>query len=198
MATLKIAYSKKRDFDLWQDFKSGDRDAFDHIFYLHIDQLISYGKKITANDALIDDCIQEMFLDLWLKKERLGDTDAIKFYLLKTLRRRILVYLKKETRNDSLNTEKALDYTQDFKAILENPMTLEEKANLQEVFEKLTPAQKEVIYLKFYNNLSFDEISDVLGLKKKVLYNSLSKAMLIFRKHLKQTVLVLLAFAPFI
>lgn len=198
MASLEVAYSKKRDTDLWLDFISGDRDAFDHIFYLHIDQLINYGKKITSNDALIDDCIQEMFLDLWLKRERLGETNSIKYYLFKTLRRRILLAVKKESKNECFDNEEMLNYSFDFKANLESKLSLEETSDLNQVFQVLSPIQKEVIYLKFYNGLSFDEISESLNVTKKVLYNSLSKAMLTFRKHLKQAVLVLMSLVHFV
>lgn len=198
MATLKIAYSKKRDIDLWLDFKSGDRDAFDQIFYLYVNQLISYGKKVTTNDALIDDCIQEMFLDLWLKRERLGEAHSIKFYLLKTLRRRILVTIKKEAKSESFDNEEMVNYASDFKASLESRLSLDDTGDLNQVFEKLTPMQKEVIYLKFYNDLSFDEISESLDIKKKALYNCLSKAMITFRTHLKKAVLILISLIHFI
>lgn len=198
MATIKIAYSKKRDSDLWLDFKGGDRNALDEIFYQNINRLLSYGKRITSNDALIDDCIQEMFLDLWIKRDRLGDTQSIKYYLLKTLRRRILLALKKESKSQCIDNDHWIDNTADFKGNLESNLSLETETDLNRVFQTLTPTQKEVIYLKFYNNLSFDEISLSLDLTKKVLYNCLSKAMMTFRREMKDTVLILTSLLYFI
>lgn len=56
---------------------------------------------------------------------------------------------------------------------------------LTHVFQKLSSRQKEIIYLKFYNDLSYDEIAQLLDLEKKAVYNAVSKAMVVLRKGIK-------------
>lgn len=178
---LNISYSVKRDSDIWQDLKAGSRSALDQIYYAHVPALMAYGRQITANSALVDDCIQELFVDLWVKRERLGNTSSIRFYLFKSLKRRVFRCLQKEEKSKcfcdlgDLFSENPVFHTSGINT--SGDSDLETHKKLMDLVENLSPLQKEIIFLKFFNDLSFDEISEVLDLSKKQLYNALSKAM---------------------
>lgn len=88
---------------LWQAFKQGDRVAFERIYEQHIQPLINYGYKITTDRNLIQDCIQDLFVELWESRERLTNTDSVRFYLLKALRNKLIRHLQ-ATPTDSLDT----------------------------------------------------------------------------------------------
>ena len=66
---LYIAYSVRRDQDLWQDLGAGDRNALDYIYYSQVPTLLSYGRHLTPDSTLVDDCIQDLFVDLWIKRD---------------------------------------------------------------------------------------------------------------------------------
>ncbi|MEO6583305.1 MAG: sigma factor, partial [Ferruginibacter sp.] len=53
------------DVALWEQFRNGDTESFVTIFKKYYSDLFNYGRKITTDDAIIEDCIQELFMDLW-------------------------------------------------------------------------------------------------------------------------------------
>lgn len=191
---LNIAYSIRRDEDLWDDLRSGDRKALDHIYYSQVAALMSYGKLITPNSALVDDCIQDIFIDIWVKRERLGATSSIRFYLMKALKRRLFRRLKQERKSKCFS-----DFADGFEKLGEqvhaDAVDQQSHKSLIKSLNTLSPTQREIVYLKYYNNLSLEEISDILDLNRKQTYNALSKAMLKLRSILQ--LLALLSFLHF-
>lgn len=182
---LKISYSVKNDVDLWLDFKGGDKNALDQIYNDHVPYLISYGNKFTSNNSLVDDCIQDLFVDLWVKRARLSSTDHIRYYLLKGLKRRIIRNLGKPDRDKCFS-----DFSEMFlesNSFVEDSEPAEESPKvsvLQNALNKLSMAQREIIYLKYYAGLKIVDISELMNLNKKQVYNALSKAMITLKKHL--------------
>ncbi len=171
------------DADLWSNFKQGSKHALDTIYYHHISSLLAYGKQFSKNDALIDDCVQELFIDLWSKRDRLGYTNHIRYYLLKSLKRRIFRSLKKLDKQRFFDDIPSV-LTQKFFVSSNDDVTQDDKLRkkLFKSLKKLSKLQREVLYLKYYNELSCDEIAVVTDSGKKKVYNALSKAMITLRK----------------
>src|SRR6186713_841419 len=71
------------DAVVWAALQQGHRKALDYIFEKHTRLLYAYGARITGDVLLVEDCIQDIFVELWNRHERLSATDNIKFYLLK-------------------------------------------------------------------------------------------------------------------
>ncbi len=59
------------------------------LYKSHIEILYRYGHKLTTDTQLVEDSIQDMFIELWNSRKRLSDTDSIKYYLFRILRRKI-------------------------------------------------------------------------------------------------------------
>ncbi|UCS95438.1 sigma-70 family RNA polymerase sigma factor [Echinicola marina] len=189
MPLIKVSYCQKEDHQLWIDMKSGDRLAFDHIFNVHVGHLQSYGQSFTSDEHIIDDCLQEVFCRIWQKRTQLKVTDNIRYYLMAAFRKELLKTLKRNTKRYSLIGRLLPDSSIDFNAKLETSFMEEDSRQeqmkiLNQCFKKLSSRQKEIVYLKYYNGLSFDEVSQILGLTKKSVYNALSKAMMILRKNM--------------
>ena len=78
------------DLALWQQLKAGKKDALQKIYQGHIKMLLQYGKKISRDEQLVEDCTQDLFVELWKKRESIGQTDAIGKYLVVSLKRKII------------------------------------------------------------------------------------------------------------
>jgi len=189
------------DNTLWELFKSGDRDAFSRIYQNQIQSLFSYGTKICANTQVVEDCIQELFIYLWHNKENLGATDNIKYYLFKSLRRRVHQELEAGNRKDKLSTgfayeQPTADTSPEYSLIAAN-LEEEQRERMQQALLALTKRQQEAIYLRFYDNLSFQEIADIMGLQIKATYNLISKAIEELREHVQVLTLSLFLLMSF-
>ena len=86
------------DQALWQAFRLGDENAYATLYRSYVKVLFAYGKKLVADEATVEDLVQDLFIDLWQSRERLSDVDSPKFYLFASLRRRIHKNLSPENR----------------------------------------------------------------------------------------------------
>lgn len=179
------------DKDIWLAFKQGSRRALDYIFEKYVRLLYAYGGKISKDQALVEDCIQDLFIELWTKRENLSETDNIKFYLMKSLRRKIV---RKITEDHRIQTEplQGDDYTVDLEFsvefhIIQEQSSLEQREQLTKALKQLSKRQREAIYLKFYEKLRYEEIAEMMNLSVKSTYNLIGKAIDTLRKIIKIT-----------
>ena len=184
------------DTQLWDAFRTGDRLAFETIYDRYVQVLYSYGYKLSADGPLVQDLIQDLFIDIWNSRERLGPTDSIKFYLFRSLRRKLARAAQKAGQYDPLDDGQA-DYfglsLDPESELIEDQSAVVRKAQLERALGQLTRRQKEAIYLRFYQGLSYEEVADVMALEMKSTYNLVSRTLEILRVHLKKTSLTALA-----
>ena len=55
---------------VWESFKLGDKEAFAYLYNLYVEILFRYGTKLCKDEGLVKDSIQEVFLDLYMKREK--------------------------------------------------------------------------------------------------------------------------------
>lgn len=166
---------------IWIRFKAGDLNAFQAIYDGFISNLYAYGAKLAPGFELLDDCIQELFLELYTHRKNLNNPDNLEFYLLKALRRIIFHRIKKENR--FINLEENLTKSFLFELELDNNENEDIRHDKIEVIKsalaELNTSQREILYLKFYNNLSYLEIGEILGVRpdsaKKQVYRIIER-----------------------
>lgn len=170
-----------RDRAVWDAFRSGSREALDHIFRLHASRLYAYGSKFTRDREMVLDCIQDLFVELWNRRQGISSTDCIRYYLLKGLRRRITRAVHGGRRMEAVSQMAGyLDETVDFSAehIIVS-MESEEitRARLKKAVEGLTRRQRESIHLKFFHGLDHSSIASVMGLSESSVHTLVSQAV---------------------
>ncbi len=182
--------------DLWERFQKGDRDALGKIYRNHVDFLYSYGMHFCLDGERVKDCLQDLFRDLWLEREHLTTSvQNIRYYLLSSLRRRLLRSLQKERRYQSDLPDDSFDFElipSHESAIVADEIYKEQKAKLQQGIATLTRRQREVIYLRFYQNLSYAEIAGIMVMKIDSVYNLISKAIGLLKNSMVLFFLLLL------
>ncbi len=175
------------DQQVWYDFRNGSEHALALIYHQHIRALFNYGVKIIQDEDLLEDCIQEMFIDLWKRRSFLNDTTSIKFYLFKALKRKII---RKISKKKTIRTEGEIEENYAFQVVFSCESVLireeldhEQKEQIERALICLSQRQKEVIYLKFYNHLSYEEIASVMKIEKSAVYSLIFKSVNKLRKY---------------
>ncbi len=168
------------DTELWQAFKKGDREAFAHLYNHHIEDLLSYGYRVTSDRQLIKDSIHDLFLHLWHNRQKLSDTDSIKFYLYRSLRNRIV-------RNSEINNHAKINSADLFENIIgelsfeddiiAGEQVSEQHQRLKRAIQQLSKRQQEIIQLRYYHDFSLDEIAEMMAINNQSVRNLLHKAI---------------------
>lgn len=184
------------DSQLWTELKKGNPEALNIIFFRFYNDLYFYGTKLVNDQNLIIDTIQEIFSILWEDKKGLSDVQHIKAYLFKTFRNRLLKAPRKNiilfSLKDSSNIPEKEFIISHEDIIIEQETRSQISKTIVAVLEGLTDKQKEILYLKFYCNLSNTEISQTLSIKKQSVSNLLNRSINTFRKKLKNYDLILI------
>lgn len=176
---------QSRDIRLWKELVEGNDQALGQLMHLHFKALLNYGFKFVKDEAFVKDCIQEVFIDLWHSRERVAGPAHVKAYLLVSLRRKI-VRNRRSMRlaDDPLSDDYAfsIEFSPEWWVIRDE--TLARKAQMvSEMLDALPVRQREVIYLKYYQELSREEISAMLNITPQTVSNLLQMAYGQLRKR---------------
>ncbi|MDD7888086.1 RNA polymerase sigma factor [Flavivirga sp. 57AJ16] len=199
---LKVAHTKstsKRDLESGkksvkplsykesQSFEAFYAEVYENMFQ----NLFAYGMQICRNKDLVKDCIQELFSELWKNQKILVNVKSVKPYLLKCLKRKIKRELGKEKKS-FIQSEFEFEISHELKLI-----NSQQQANNQHMLSKaiksLTARQREAIYLRFYDNLSYEETSEILKINAKATYKLIYRAL----SAIKESIILLLFFSFF-
>lgn len=169
------------DVDLWNKFRKGDRHAFALIYKIHIAELLSYGYRVTSNQQLIKDSIQDLFLHIWLHRGNLSETTSIKYYLFRSLRNRILQNLDTAPEVASQPNDFTLDgilseISWEEELIQEETQT-SQMQRLRKAIERLPKRQQEAIQLRYFHSFGLDEISTMMEMNNQSVRNLLHRAI---------------------
>ncbi|RPH33957.1 MAG: sigma-70 family RNA polymerase sigma factor [Bacteroidales bacterium] len=174
---------------IWFKMIEGDEKAFNKVYHYYYSDLFFYGLKISNDSDLVKDCIQELFIKIWMFREKFKGIYSVKAYLIKSLRNSLTMeLLKKKTilqRNTLQIHESAIQFSQEDLLVNDETNALYKKL-IATTLNKLTKRQREIIHLKFYQELSYLEISEVLGLQYQVIRNTVYESMKELRFHLQK------------
>ena len=179
-------YSEMSDSELWSLFLSGDKKALSYIYKNQYHQLLSYGIKLYPDYEVVRDCIQDLFVKLYLNHKKLSPTLNINAYLLRSLKNRLYDVLSDKKDISSLDETLAFDFTIDEEFFLQFPdnddIDLQKKKKLHEIIHMLPSRQQEILYLRFVRELDYVEIGEILGINYQSTKNLLSRSLAKIRK----------------
>jgi RNA polymerase sigma factor (sigma-70 family) len=147
--------------------------------------LLQRGLQISSDRELVKDCIHDLFLEIWINKINLTTPLSVKAYLIVSLQRKIMRKLKK----DRLQQTEMNRLPTEFVTSKEDQLISEQHIHDQQcmvfrAINSLTRRQKEAIHLKFFANLSYEEIAGTMKISTDSIYNLVSKAIINLQKGL--------------
>ena len=171
------------DQQLWSNFKAGNHDAYTIIIQRYFKPMFIYAIRLSKDQDFVKDCIQDVFYNLWKRRENISHAESVKSYLFTAIRFRIYREQKKWNNFDELNDDYAFDAEISIEVkLIEDQNTVELKRKLETVLKNMPPRQKEILYLRFYENMDHGRIAEIMGLNQQVVYNLLRKSLLRLRK----------------
>lgn len=170
----------ERERLLWSQFRDGDVQAWSILLERYYRTLFSYGRRLGGERALLHDCIHELFIELWNRRRNLNPAPtSVTFYLLRSFRNKVLKELEKE--RNHLSPEEAY-VPEEPEPSIEQWLTDQETAHinglrLKQLLAELSPREREVLFLKFYENLSSEQIAELMAIRKQSVANLLHSAL---------------------
>lgn len=192
-------FSIANDNLIWQNLLTGDRNALAKLMQVFFRPLANYGLRFTSDKELIKDSVQELFIVLWERRDQLASSVNLKSYLFTSFRRLLLRKLKKIHKTSTITLDPI--YVDSFSFVLgiDNKIIASEQAkslsnHFNQLIAKLPERQREVVYLKFFEALSREEIANILEIAPQTVSNILQIALSKLKVATPESVWKLFAF----
>lgn len=172
---------------LWSNIKSGNELAMSMLYKRYVQRLYDYGMHTCRDHDLVKDCLQDLFYKLWNKREVISNVQYVKPYLFKSFRRLLIHQLIERGKHSvPLPEQEIFEFMSSIESVLiEDEIRAEQTIRLKNCVQSLTKGQREVIYLKFYKELTYQEIAEITELQIDSVYNLVSKTIELLRKKLQ-------------
>ncbi|KAA2240732.1 sigma-70 family RNA polymerase sigma factor [Chitinophaga agrisoli] len=175
----------------WEQLRNGDKQALFALYNNTYFHLVRFGLKICANDELVKDCITQLFLQLWGKRDTLKPVTNVQSYLFTAFKRDLIDQLEYQSKIHTAvhrMTDKEGENELSYEEIIIRVQQDEEiKQRLHQAIKQLTPRQVELIRLRFFEGMSYEQIAGRTSQSVKTAYNTVYDAIKTLRKLLKQT-----------
>ncbi len=159
-----------------------DESAYSKAYLSCYGTLFNYGLKLTDDTFMIEDAIQSLFIELWKNRQKVQVIHSLRSYLLRSLRNYIIKEKKRNTRwfsRDEL-TEFAIDVR-----IIDQETRSELHSHLNEALAHLTDRQREAVFLRFYQMMSYEEVASIMNISTKATYKLLARSLEKLRENMQ-------------
>lgn len=183
-----ISQSNKDDIQSWIALKDGSEAALSTLINRFFNVMKNYGYSFIPDEDFVKDCVQEVFIEIWKRRDRVSVPSSVKAYLLSSIRKKVVrdafrqKILKDNNEHTLENSMQYMDFSVEW-SIIEQEKTDEISTKVQKSMHKLPKRQREVLYLQYYQNLSRDEISEIMDINVQSVSNLLQNAFKSFREN---------------
>jgi RNA polymerase sigma factor (sigma-70 family) len=177
------------DITLWTNLKEGDEKSFSLLFERYYSDLVNYGNSLSPFAEKVQDCIQDVFTDIWVYRNSLQGSVVVKAYLLSSVRKRIARLNERDHIFRKASSTDSIAFLLEFSVeheLIDDDYATKEKVNyLNKLLNDLPPRQKEALYLRYHQGLTVEQIAEMLDVNYQSASNLLHRGLLALRKEWK-------------
>lgn len=161
---------------LWDSFRQGNKEALANLFERHYAQLFRYAHKIYPHWEVINDLIQDLFVEIWHQRDP-KPLLSIRAYLLQSIRYKIIRSIRNRHEWQPLE-EAETDFVMSPEDLhIRTEQDADRIQRLTDALKLLSPRQREVVYLRYYLSLPYREICAVLSIDYQIARNHLHQGI---------------------
>lgn len=168
------------DLILLQAFLTGSKKSFTLIYNKYVGELLVYGMSLGFEKKTVEDAVHDTFVKFYTDKKHLKGVNHLKYYLFKMLKNRLLNIYQSRIKETSLELSAGLSFAMEV-SVLDEIITKEEsrllELRIEGLLNMLTDRQKEAIYLRFIQEMDYDEIADLLKMTSPAVRKLISRAI---------------------
>lgn len=168
--------------------QEGDVKAFGIIYGLFYNKLLRYGNIILSDNKVVEDAIQDLFVWILQNPQSIQKVNNFEVYLFQSLKKNLIAHIKTNGRHKTILHH--LFYKKEailFQHSIEHKLIQEEslaynKNWVKQKIDNLPARQKEILFLRYYEGLSYDEIAEITSLSNQIIRNYVARALKQIRK----------------
>ena len=164
---------------LLASFQAGNMAAFSQLYDLHINILFNYGLKLTIDKELLKDCIHDIFVKLYTKKDELGTIDNLRSYLFISLKNKLCDELRRrmymsDTAVEEVSISTPTDVEDDY---MEEEQRKNEFSLVRRLLDQLSPRQREALTLYYIEEKKYEDICEIMNMNYQSVRNLIHRGL---------------------
>ena len=164
---------------LLASFQPGNMAAFSQLYNLHINVLFNYGLKLTIDKELLKDCIHDIFVKLYTKKDELGTIDNLRSYLFISLKNKLCDELRRrmymsDTAVEEVSISTPTDVEDDY---MEEEQRKNEFSLVRRLLDQLSPRQREALTLYYIEEKKYEDICEIMNMNYQSVRNLMHRGL---------------------
>ena len=169
---------------LLASFQAGNMAAFSQLYNLHINVLFNYGLKLTIDKELLKDCIHDIFVKLYTKKDELGTIDNLRSYLFISLKNKLCDELRRrmymsDTAVEEVSISTPTDVEDDY---MEEEQRKNEFSLVRRLLDQLSPRQREALTLYYIEEKKYEDICEIMNMNYQSVRNLMHRGLTKLRR----------------
>jgi RNA polymerase sigma-70 factor (family 1) len=177
-------YPDLKDEVLLKNIRMGDQSAFNRLYDRYWTNLFNYGFSKVGKREVVEDFVQEIFIDLWIKRETLHCYTSISSYLFAAIKYKVINYHKSKIIREKYSTEIQENGENKNSEIEEAVYYNELNNNIRQLVGGFPIQRKKVYQLRFNEEMSYKEIADSLCISVSTVEKHMIKALRQIRNYL--------------
>jgi RNA polymerase sigma factor (sigma-70 family) len=191
---VRESFAGQTDQDIWEQLRQGNDRALEYFYRTYAKRLFNFGVKLYGNTEFVQDCLHELFVDLWNRHPQLSSLSSVKTYLFKALKYKLhrqygkeKYWINKVEFQEIHNTEVEFSLESH---MISDQTNKEDKIKILKALEKLPARQRQVLHLLFDDGFSYEETSEIMGINVRSVYALAWKGISSLKKYIRDFLLI--------
>jgi RNA polymerase sigma-70 factor (ECF subfamily) len=179
-------YTKYTDGELMQEIKAGNMLAFDELYRKYNKRLYKFAYSILKTTEDAENIIQDVFLNLWLNREKVEKSTSVKYYIFEIAHNSAISIIRKRIKDTIY-----IEHVKSLQNLIQEPVDLQVEYNelnqiLEGIINSLPSQQKKIYLLNRIEALKYREIAEQLNISINTVENHMSRALKNIREKLRE------------
>ncbi len=171
-------FKGKEDIELFNQLKNNNSRALDELFCRYYQGLCHFSFQILKSVELAEEVVSDVFLNIWLKRDRIEIRTSLKAYLFTAVRNQSLNYNNKYSQmffqdlekldKENLISEFPADQSVNYEST---------KIRIEDILSKLPEKRQLIFRMSRFDELSYKEIAEILNISVNTVQNQMIKAI---------------------
>ena len=166
---------------IWASIRENDEQALYQLYHFLYDRLFRHGIRICPDTELVKDSINLLFTEIWEKRISLPELENVSGYVFIWYKRKLYKQLKENKARQFIDEATILSMELEEKSYEETLISIENNEQLKEKIRKaldsLTDRQRELIQLRFFEDMGFEEMATKTNTSIRTIYNTIHAAI---------------------
>lgn len=169
-----------KDNDIIKQILSGNKEQYSFLMDKYHNEIFKYVYNIVGNIETTEDLLQEIFLKVYNNLSKYKQSkSAFRTWLYRVSNNHTINYLKSKAHREASSQTEFEEYQQSSSIDIEKEIIEDEQINRvkQTIMKVLKPKHQKIVMLHYFGHLEVNEISEVLDVPTKTIYNALKSSI---------------------